>query len=199
MTDYGDWAGCDMPQTNLHRALRTAAMRLRAPELLEKYDIIHGHFVADKYAGLFPSARYVAFFRDPYQQAVAHYYFLKRNPQRPHPEEKILHEQKMTLHEYLEWDAFHNQQSQYLGSMSIDDFEMVGLSNQFPQSLAMFNAIFGVQLGEQRFSNVNTEASGPYEISPGVKRAIDTYRAQDIELYRRAVEIFKKQSTAVAA
>jgi hypothetical protein len=199
MTDYGDWAGCDMPQTNLHRAIRTAAMRRRGPELLEKYDIIHGHFVADKFAGLFPNTKYVAFFRDPYQQAVAHYHFLRQNPQRPHPEERILHERKMTLHDYLEWDAFHNQQSQYLGTMSIDDFDMVGLSHRFPESLEMFGAIFGIRLGEQRFANVNTEARGPYDISPDVKRAIDTYRAQDIELYRRAVERFERQADAVAA
>jgi len=199
MTDYGDWAGCDLPETNLHRAKRTEAMRARKAELVGKYDVIHGHFVADKFDGLFPNARYVAFFRDPYQQAVAHYYFLLRNPQRPHPEERILHERKMSLLEYLEWEAFRNQQSQYLGRMSIDDFAMIGLSSHFAQSLTMFENIFGVQLGAERFCNVNTERGGPYHISSAVKRAVETYRAADIELYRRAVELFRKQSAAIAA
>jgi hypothetical protein len=63
----------------------------------------------------------------------------------------------------------------------------------------MFGAIFGVELGGQRFSNVNTDANGPYPISRDIKRAIDLYRAQDIELYRRAVEIFKRQAIAIAA
>jgi hypothetical protein len=141
----------------------------------------------------------VAFFRDPYQQALAHYHFLVRNPQRDHIEERILHERKMSLHDYLEWDAFHNQQSQYLGSLSIDDFTMVGLSSEFSQSLAMFGAIFGTDLGEERFANVNEDRAGAYPIARDVKKLVEKYRAADIELYRRAVEIFKRQSTLLAA
>jgi hypothetical protein len=199
MRDYGDWAGCDVPEANERRASRTVAMRARAAELQSKYDVIHGHFIADKYLGLFPSAEFVAFFRDPYQQAVAHYHFLVRNPERDHIEERILHERKMSLHDYLEWDAFHNQQSQYLGSLSIDDFTMVGLSSEFTQSLAMFGAIFGANLGEERFANVNEDRTGAYPISRDVKKLVETYRAADIELYRRAVEIFRRQSRLLAA
>jgi hypothetical protein len=199
MGDYGDWAGFDEPTANARRAERVAAMRARGPELQEKYDIIHGHFVADKYEGLFPTAEYVAFFRDPYQQTLAHYYFLLRNPQRQHPEETMFHEAKMTLHDYLEWDAFRNHQSQYLGKVALDDFTMVGLSAHFRQSLSMFGAIFDCDLGEERFFNVNDERTGEYEITLDVKRAIEKNRALDIELYRRAQEIFAKQAARIAA
>jgi hypothetical protein len=199
MGDYGDWAGFDVPEANERRAIRTAAMRARAPELLEKYDVIHGHFVADKYAGLFPKTDYVAFFRDPYQQALAHYYFLLRNPQREHPEERIFHEAKMSVHDYLEWSAFRNHQSQYLGTVPIDAFAMVGLSTKFPQSLAMFRSIFGVDLGEERFFNVNDERAGDYQVEPDVKKAIEKYREADIELYRRVLELFEKQFARLAA
>jgi hypothetical protein len=197
MGDYGDWAGFDVPEANARRALRTAAMRARAPELAAKYDIIHGHFIADKYRGLFPREEFVAFFRDPYQQALAHYYFLLRNPEREHPEEKMLHDARMSLLDYLEWSAFYNQQSQYLGSLALEDLTMVGLSAAFPQSLATFGAIFGIDLGEERFFNVNDDRTGDYVITPEVKRAVERYRAQDLELYRRAVERFRKQSAAV--
>jgi len=195
MGDYGDWAGFDTPEANQRRSSRTAAMRSRAAELVEKYDVIHGHFQADKYLDLFPRADYIAFFRDPYQQSVAHYYFLLRNPQREHPEERIFHEAKMTLHDYLEWDAFRNHQSQYLGTIPIDAFAMVGLSEQFGSSIARFSSIFGYQLGEERFANVNPdrELSG-YPIDADVRRAVNKYRAADIELYRRAQEIFAKQA-----
>jgi hypothetical protein len=181
------------------RARRTAEMRARGPELLQRYDVIHGHFVADKYAGLFPTARYVAFFREPYQQALAHYYFLLRNPQRAHPEEKMFHEAKMSLLDYLEWSAFRDHQSQYLGGLSIDDFAMVGLSSEFPLSLRMYEAVFGVDLGAERFFNVNEERAGDYAVEPEIRRAVEKYRAGDIELYRRAVEIFKNQSSLVTA
>ncbi len=195
MGDYGDWAGFDEPEANERRALRTAAMRQRGGELQEKYDVIHGHFVADKYAGLFPKTQYVAFFRDPYQQAIAHYYFLLRNPQRDHPEERIFHEQKMTLQDYLEWDAFRNHTSQYLGSVPIEEFAMVGMSSEFPRSLALFRKIFGCDLGEERFANVNAERQGTeYEVDGDTRKRVEKNRPADIELYRRVKEMFARQT-----
>ncbi len=198
MLDYGDWAGFDVPEANQRRSVRTLEMRGRRGELLEKYDAIHGHFIADKYLGLFPREDFVAFFRDPYQQALSHYWFLVRNPQREHPEEKMLHDAKMTLHDYLTWDAFRDQQSQYLGSLSIDDFAMVGLSEEFYRSVELFNRIFGYNLSGDSFLNVNPDHQGAdYAIDQDVRKAVEKYRAGDIELYRRAKEIFARQTRRV--
>jgi hypothetical protein len=195
MLDYGDWAGFDVLAANERRKMRTLEMRSRRGELVEKYDAIHGHFIADKYLGLFPSEEFVAFFRDPYQQALSHYWFLVRNPEREHPEEKMLHDAKMTLHDYLAWDAFHNQQSQYLGSVSIDDFAMVGISEEFYRSVDLFNSIFGCSLRGQSFLNVNPDHQGAdYHIDHDVRKAVEKYRAADVELYRRAKEIFARQT-----
>jgi hypothetical protein len=194
MLDYGDWAGFNVPEALERCSIRTAAMRERRDELLQKYDVIHGHFVADKYLGLFPRQDFVAFFRDPYQQAVSHYCFLLRNPQREHLEEKMFHEAKMTLHDYLEWSAFHNHQSQYLGSLTIDDFAMVGLSEEFYRSVDLFNSKFGCDLKGQSFLNVNPDTEGAeYQIDRDVRKAVDKHRPADVELYRRAREIFARE------
>lgn len=195
MLDYGDWAGFKVPEALERCRVRTEAMRSRRDELLEKYDIIHGHFVADKYLGLFPKQEIVAFFRDPYQQAVSHYWFLLRNPQREHLEEKMLHEAKMTLHDYLTWDAFRDQQSQYLGTVSIDDLAMVGISEEFYKSVHLFNSTFGCDLRGESFLNVNPDHQGAdYKIDQDVRKAVDKYRAADVDLYRRAKEIFARQA-----
>jgi hypothetical protein len=195
MLDYGDWAGFDVPAANARRKIRTQEMRSRRDELLQNYDAIHGHFIADKYLGLFPAEDFVAFFRDPYQQALSHYWFLVRNPQREHPEEKLLHDAKMTLHDYLAWDAFRNQQSQYLGSVSIDELAMVGISEEFYRSVDLFNSIFGCNLRGYSFLNVNPDHQGAdYAIDPDVRKAVEKYRPADVELYQRAKEIFARQA-----
>ena len=99
----------------------------------------------------------------------------------------------MTLQDYLRWDAFYNHQSQYLGSVPIEDFAMVGLSEEFDRSLALFKAIYGYDLGAARFANCNHErGNGEYAIDAETKKAVDKYRAADIELYRRAKEIFSR-------
>jgi len=195
MPDYGDWAGCRIPEAMERRDIRAVGMRSRRDELLEKYDAIHGHFIADKYLGLFPRAAFVAFVRDPYQQAASHYCFLLRNPQRDHPEERMFHEAKMTLHDYLGWDAFHDHQSQYLGNMSLSDLAMVGLSEEFYRSVGLFNSMFGRGLRGDSFLNVNPDhQGGPYRMDDATRRAVEKYRAADFELYRRAKEIFARQA-----
>ena len=199
MRDYGDWAGFRVPEALERGRIRTEQMRGRRDELLEKYDIIHGHFAPDKYLGLFPKEEYVAFFRDPYQQSVSHYWFLVRNPQREHLEEKMLHDAKMTLHDYLRWEAFHNQQTQYLGSLSIEDLSMVGLSEEFYKSVELFNATFGCNLRGESFLNVNPDHQGvPYKIDDDVRKLVDKYRAADVENYRLAKELFTRRTANAA-
>lgn len=194
MKDYGDWAGFRVPEALERCRVRTLEMRARRDELLQKYDIIHGHFVADKYLGLFPAEDFVAFFRDPYQQTVSHYCFLLRNPQREHLEEKMLHDAKMTLHDYIRWDAFHEHQRQYLGSLSVDDLAMVGIAEEFYRGVDLFNSMFGRNLKGESFLNVNPDHNGAgYTIDDDVRQAVDKYRGEDVELYRRAKEIYARQ------
>jgi hypothetical protein len=198
LTDYGDWAGFNVPEAIERRKAREAEARSHRDELLAKYDVIHGHFIADKYLGLFPSEEFIAFFRDPYQQAIAHYYFIKRNPQREHPESKIFHDANMSLLDYLEWDAFRDHQTQFLGSLKIEDLSFVGLSDEYARSLEMFREILGHDLGEELFENVNDDRNGDYAVDPEVRRAIEKNRAADIELYRRARELFDRQKRRLA-
>lgn len=199
MKDYGDWAGFNEPSANARRSQRERAMRERGDVLAQRFDVIHGHFIADKYRGLFAPEEFIAFFRDPYQQAQAHYYFLVRNPQRDHPEEKILHDAKMTLLEYLEWDAFRDHQSQFLGSLDIEDLAFVGLSEQYSKSLEMYKTIFGKDLGEARFLNVNESRGDRYPLDVEVCAAVRKYRGADIELYEKAKELFRRQPCGAAA
>jgi hypothetical protein len=205
--DYGDWAGFDTPEANARRDRRMGAMRERREELLEKYDAIHGHFIADKYVGLFPEADFIALFRDPYQQAIAHYNFVRRNTKREsdvnkevHPEVALFNELNPTLLEYIEWPYYRDHQSQFLGSLSIDDLAFVGLSEEYDLSLELFKARFGRCPGPPRYANVNTEnAERVYEVTSDVRQAVRKYRARDLELYARAKEIFDRQRSLVAA
>src|SRR5665213_972231 len=101
----------------------------------------------------------------------------------------------MTLHDYLRWDAFRDHQSQYLGSVSIDDFAMVGLSEEFYKSVDLFNSIFGCHLRGESFLNVNPDHQGAdYRIDLDARKAVEKYRAADLDLYRRAKEIFTRQT-----
>jgi hypothetical protein len=57
--------------------------------------------------------------------------------------------------------------------------------------------IFGVAMPRAKVRrNVNSVKYGAYDISPGVRRAVERHRAEDIALYRRARERFAKLCAA---
>jgi hypothetical protein len=77
----------------------------------------------------------------------------------------------------------------------LDDFAMVGLSEEFYRSVELFNSIFRGNLRGHSFLNVNPDHQGAdYAIDHDVRKAVEKYRAADVDLYRRAKEIFARQT-----
>lgn len=192
MIDYGDLVGMDAPEYVTRRDRRTAEMRARKDELLHDYDIIHGHFIADKYLGLFPTADFAAFFRDPYQQTISHYEFFLRHPEIDHPGVKMFHEVGMSLLEFVA--AFPQIQSRFLGQISVEDLAVVGLTEEYETGIALFEAVFGCKIvPETARENVNPQrpADG-YTVDAALRKAIDVHRAADLDLYDRARERFAR-------
>ncbi len=210
LRDYGDWSGFDEPFANRRRAERTAAMRARRDELMEKYDVIHGHFVADKYLGLFPNADFISFFREPAQQSISHWRWQSAFTDRrsdvnqvEHMEVRYWRELRPTVEEHLTWPFYRDHQSQFLGSLPVDELAFVGIYEEYDKSLELFKAMFGRDLGPARRAAVTLRVGGPFEVSPDVRRLVNKYRAADVELYARAREIFRyqcrKYGVAIAA
>jgi hypothetical protein len=194
--DYGDWAAYNSAEAIAHRAVRTEQTRARRDELLKSFDVIHGHFIADKYLNLFPQTDFVAFFRDPYQQAVSSYCYLQNNPQLSHPAVRVFHDAKMSIFDYLSWDETRNPQSWFMGSLPVESLAVVGLTEEYSRSVALFNRRFGYDLSSDFTSNVNPGRQGPeYELTPDLRKAITRFRDADLDLYRRAKEVFEEQST----
>jgi hypothetical protein len=54
LRDYDDWPESTTPEATANNERRRAAMLADAGLITERYDAIHGHFLAGKYAGVFP-------------------------------------------------------------------------------------------------------------------------------------------------
>jgi hypothetical protein len=193
MHDDEDWAGYDTPEAAARRAANATRMRNRRDELLQRFDVIHGHFVPEKFANLFPRTEFLAFFRDPFQQAISHYQFLCRLPAVDHPAVREFRAARMTLEDFIAWEAIRNPQAQLIGGFAIEDFAMIGLTEQFARSVALFNAMFGRQLDCAVFENASpTRGESGYVIKENLRRHIALHRAEDIDLYRRAEARFNR-------
>ena len=94
--------------------------------------------------------------------------------------------------------AVPNHQSLYLGDTSLDDLAMIGLAERYAQSVALFEAVFGITMPRAAVrQNVNpAKHVAEYQITPEVRRAVDRSRAEDVALYRRARERFERLCAA---
>lgn len=193
LSDYGDWIGLDNEEARRQQAASAAQARARRDEIARDYDLIYGQFVADKYLGLFADAAFTAFLREPCQRAVSHYQFLLRHPELgQHPWIRQFLDTKPPLPELIR--AVPSYQAMFLGSLAVEDLAVVGLTEQYERSVALFEAVFGRKLpAEAARGNVNPNRAEPtYPIDPEVRAAIDTYHAADVELYRCACERFER-------
>jgi hypothetical protein len=198
--DYGDWTETDTPEAREHDERLRCDMLADIDALAAHYDAIHGHFTARKYLGIFPTTTLVTMLRDPFQQAMSAYAHAERsplhNPADPHPAHVAFREQRMTAVDLIE--MIPNHQSIYLAGLPLEAFAMVGLAENYEQTVALFEALVGVAVPYPRARvnlNMMTEG-GEYEIPVDVRRAVERYRAEDLELYRRATERFVTQCAA---
>jgi hypothetical protein len=160
----------------------------------QRFDAIHGHFSARKYAGLFPGARLVTFLRDPFQHAVSCFEFAVRSEDLLHPGHQAFKARNMSVFELIE--MYPDHQSMYLDGIPLEEFALVGIYERYEESLRLFESIFGVRIPDHATRenfNPNRRSAG-YEISPEVRRAVERHRAGDIELYRRALERFEARA-----
>jgi hypothetical protein len=196
LADYEDWPEIPTPEAAVHNERNRAAVVAGAESIGERYDAIYGHFVAGKYAGVFPLTALVTMVRDPYQHAVSTYEHAMPVAASPHPGHRLITERRMTLLEFIE--AFPNHQALYVGEMPLEDFAMIGVTERYEQSVALFEAVFGISMPRTTIrQNTNPAKRGrEYEITPEVRRAVERFRAEDIRLYRQAGERLTKLCSA---
>lgn len=197
LRDYGDRVGFISDDIKRHRQKRAEAMREERDEIEQRYDIIHGHFVADKYRGLFRTEQYVAFFRNPIQQAISHYKYLHRIPIRKDPTIRDVQGPEVTFLDFLKRETVTNAQTELMGAVPLEHFAMVAISEEFDRGVALFNATFGcaIEIGER--ANVDPETAGEeHVLSPEERRAVRIHRQADLELYHRARRRFRRLCAA---
>ena len=202
--DYGDLAEFTHPLAVARQKESAAKVRSRREELVSRFDIIHGHFVADKYIGLFPQGEFVAIFRDPYEQALSDYSYLTNwyahNPGAQNEIVALFHRMKPSFAEYVAWEVISNPQNKLMGSLSIDDLALVGVAEEYERSVALFNVRFGRQVQSALRLNkaILTAQRDRPKATPNWRQLVERYREADITLYRKAKELFAQQAKRVS-
>lgn len=111
-------------------------------------DAIYGHFVADRFDGILPNQYSTVFFREPLDRAISHFLYWRRLHGNVNHRVRPKYSSKITFSDFASIPEMQNYQTKALGRRTIDDFDLVGVTEKLNG--------FCVQLVEQRGMNLET-------------------------------------------
>ena len=163
--------------------------RCNRAKLVRDFDVIHGHYMAEKYDFL-PNRKYAAFFRNPVYQAVSHYEFVARNKNPDIASYRKICVQSVSLRDYLQLPNQSCAYRIYLSGRDPRTFDFVGMTEHYEESLALFHKIFGFQL-TMRESNKNEDSKYEKLIEEaGGHRVLEEMLAENMHYHGLASQRF---------
>lgn len=180
LLDYGDAPLSHPTAERTRRALEYVP----PPDLPERYDCVHGHFLATKYASATTPCAFATWFRDPVQRVLSRFYYGKRS----RAEGKVV-TPGMTLQEFCEIERFHNVYAKYLWNFDLGRLDFVGITEDYANGVAVFCRMFELHdRGEIATTNVNPEKKPevPYEVDRQTRCLIRRTNREDFEIYEEA-------------
>jgi hypothetical protein len=179
---------------------------------MDRLRIVTGHLYFGAHAFSSRPGTYITMLREPIDRVISHYYFVRHDPS------NYLYDlaRKMSLKEFVEScdrQEPNNDQTRLLagkcnaasfGTCSgemleiakrhlAEYFSVVGVTEEFDRSLILMKRILGWRNPFYRKQNVNEHRLRKENIPPETLRVIQAYNELDIELYRNARELFRKQ------
>ena len=150
-------------------------------ELLGRYDCVHGHFLATKYASVRHRCQFAVWLRDPVQRVVSRYLYAQR--------EGRGEVANTTFAEFCQMERYHNLYAKYLWNFDIDRFDFVGITECYAKSVEVFRRLFRIPSSDVAPQNVNPhkDVMEDYDIAPSWRRLIQKTNKQDFEIYERGM------------
>lgn len=166
-------------------------------------EIIFGHFQAGKYAdfskGKFHKRagwRYIVFVRDPLQRAMSHYHFWKRTDDSQHRVWQRFTRENWSLERFLLSPEHENFMSQYLWRFPISNFDFVGITEHFEESIRLLGQAFPALEGlafRMENSNPGKAIEEKYVVPSDLAKEFRERNAMDYAIYEQALLLFEQQ------
>lgn len=124
----------------------------------------------------FDPERAFSLFRDPVEQVLSNYNFLKSRGRID-----------QTLEEFIETPRSQNLQTRSFGPADIDRIALVGVLEEYEAFVARLNQRFGLAFKavHKNARSLTARITGP-KPSPALRAYIERLNASDVDLYRRA-------------
>jgi hypothetical protein len=165
----------------------------RDPNLVAKYDCIHGHYLPVKYQHLANThnAKFITWLRDPVERVLSHYYYWKQN-KNPPVNMKLHH---LMLHENWDIQRFclgpelQNIYTQFLYKFPISRFDFIGITEFYDEDHQEFMQRFSNKKAKPLRLNIGRKEGTKYDIDTNFRDQIMKHHAEDIALYHTALDL----------
>lgn len=144
--DYDDKPLSDFFIHKMRRKKARSRILAKKNFLKNNFDVICGHFIADKYEPLGNDTRYCMFFRDPVDRVCSHYFHLKRKLKFDNSMRVKLHLKQLTIPEFSKLNKQSNIYEFFLGNLSVEDLYFVGITERYSDSISLYEKMFGKRL-----------------------------------------------------
>jgi len=151
----------------------------RIVEINNRKTMLAGHFPVIKYIRYYPVYRVISFLRDPVQRVLSHYHDLKRRIDYPG-----------TLEDFINEPQYRNVQSRFLEGVPLEAIGMVGISEFYSESLALFSKLYGLKIPVNEL-NLNKDKKNSFYLIPGeLTEQIRRMNLIDCSMYEKAMRLF---------
>lgn len=144
LEDYEDRPLSDSPEAALHRQEARAGVHANGADIVDRFDAVHGHFIADKYAALPGERLFCVVLRDPVERAASHYRQWVELPNPVNAMSRKVVEEGLDLAAFTALPGQASIYSLFLGAVPLDRFAVVGLTEAYEETLKLFEAVTGV-------------------------------------------------------
>ncbi len=181
----------DMP-LSLYYPLHHWLKAFKKPCLAPHIRCVHGHFLTGKYDHVSPPLRYVVWLRDPVERVLSHYYFWVRNPDHTNSTCRKFLRTDQTIESFLKIRRLRDVQSRYMNGRAVNDFDFVGVVEDFDRGLALYRKIFGIRQDVEVASlNVNHDrAQARYDVKEELRDLIRAANPRDVTLYMQGCSYY---------
>lgn len=183
LLDYGDLPLSDSIPDRWRRLRRRSEVRRQASRIVARYGAVHGHFVASKYLPLGDRATLCIFFRDPVERLLSQYFYMHRTSDPANRMWARLHTENMSPEQLA---CLPRQQEIYrlfTARLPMERFAFVGITEEYQASLALFKAMFDIDIP---FHRVNSGGQASNGFDPRERLKVRAAQRKNIAIYEAA-------------
>ena len=195
LLDYDDLPLARGPEHDARRARSAAEVNADPDRLIRDYDAVHGHFLASKYLPLGEHAQFAVFLRDPVARMLSQYRHWHRAASAPNPIAARIRDGAVGPADLAEMPEYRHIYADFLGGIDLERFAFVGIAEQYDTSLALFRAVFGIDLPVLH-ENAGSGLAEADDIKPDEMARVKAAQTDNALMYDRGRRRFEALCTA---